>query len=54
MNIKDFAWNYFNKSGSVEAYLLYRQGVNTAGEERKTGVCEHKGCGDKRNEAGRQ
>jgi len=51
VTIKDMAWSYFNKSGSVEAYLLYKQVI--LGKEVNGLVCEHTGSGYKGNEGGR-
>ena len=52
MCLKDLAWNYFNKSGSIEAYLLYKQELLTLGKEADGLVCEHQGGDNKGNEGG--
>ena len=52
MCLKDLAWNYFNKSGSIEAYLLYKQELLTLGKEADGLVCEHQGSDNKGNEGG--
>ena len=50
MNMKDFAWNVFSKSGSIEAYLLYKAETEFARKAGITGVCEYTGCCDKGSE----
>lgn len=52
MTLKDMAWSYFNKSGSVEAYLLYKQVIQ--GKEVNELVCEHTGSSYKGNKGWRQ
>lgn len=52
MCLKDLAWNYFNKSGSVEAYLLYKQELSARGKEAEGLVCDHEGRDNKGNQGG--
>ena len=34
--LKDFAWNYFEKTGSIEAFLAYNQLQDTkTGDEKR-------------------
>ena len=49
MDMKDFAWDYFSKSGSLEAYLLFKEEDEYHKKAGSTGVCEYPGCSDKGN-----
>ena len=53
MNMMDFAWNVFSKSGSIEAFLLYRQEKDFL-EKGNAGVYKYSGCCDKGNQGGGQ
>lgn len=50
MDMKEFAWDFFNKSGSIEAYLLFREENEYHKKAGSTGVCEYTRSGDKGNQ----
>ena len=50
MNMKDFAWDVFRKSGNVEAYLLYKAELEFSEKAGMTGVCEYTGCSNQGSE----
>ena len=52
MDIKDFAWDVFNKSGSIEAYLLYKAELEFSEKAGMSGVCEYTGCNNQGSEGG--
>jgi hypothetical protein len=33
VHVRDFSWQYFSKTGDVDAYLLYKQIADEPGEE---------------------
>lgn len=54
MDMKDFAWNVFSKSGSIEAYMLYKTETEFSEKAGMTGVCEYTGDSNQRSEGGGQ
>ena len=41
--LKDLTWNFFEKTGSVEAFLVYNQLQNTKTGDEKSDNAEGKG-----------
>ncbi|MBE7049003.1 MAG: YqzL family protein [Ruminococcaceae bacterium] len=52
--MENFAWNFFEKTGNIDVYLLYKQTMNMKENSDEYGVSQNLWCCDQEDKGQRQ